>query len=208
MDIVDLGPGTLDPKTNALLVQAKGIPQGEDGDAPDYGPVAYMTGLGDFAVPWPADENGKAQGAVEQLDGGIAVLLGARDTRTAKTVGNAKPGDRIVASTGPEQAAQLQLKEAKRQAVLLTKDSAGNTVAFVLDGKNDKVQIAAFGAIFEISNDGISLATSGGAKILMQGDTIYLLGKVVVGGMTPTLPVLAGASGPAGIATPGVFVGS
>lgn len=212
MDLVDLGPGKLDPKTNALLLQAKGIDH-SDGDAPDYGNVVNMGALGLTAIPYQADKTGKCQGIVEQLDGGISVCFGARDTRCAKIVGNGRPGDTIVHSTGPQQAAQLQLKEEKRQAVLLTKDTRGNTAAVMLDGKNDKYQVAAFGHMIEVSRDGISLATDGGAKILMQGDRIYFLATCVFGGMAPIGPVLWGPApvigGVGGLGTPafGVFIG-
>jgi hypothetical protein len=208
-ELVDAGAAKLDPKTGALLVQCKGSTLSTDGDAPDYGDAPVFAALGIVAMPYPADDNGGAQFIVANdvtgLDGAV---IGGRDTRTSKIVGNLKPGDTVVHSTGPKMAAQLQLKEDKRQAVLVSKDTRGQTMVAMLDGVNDKVQIAAFGGIIELSRENGIVLSHGGAGLQIKDGVISQTGTIVLGGRTPTLPVLAGASGPAGVATPGVFVGA
>ena len=208
-ELVDAGAAKLDPKTGALLVQCKAAPVSEEGDAPDYGDAPVFACLGVTSMPYPADENGGAQLVVaDDIPGVDGAVIGGRDTRSAKIVGNLKPGDTVVHSTGPKQAAQLQLKEGKRQAVLASKDTRGQTMVAMLDGVNDKVQIAAFGHIVEVSREnGICLvADGGGAGIQISGSIVSIFGTVVLGGRTPTAPVLAGS--PPGVPSPGVFVGS
>lgn len=205
-DLVDLGASRLAEDTNVPLLQAKGPPISDDGDAPDYGDVPVFSCLGVTALPYQATADGNAQGVVVKVDGFDGVLIGARDTRTAGIVGNLKPGDTAVHSTGPSQAAQLLLKEEKRQAVLMTKDSKKKSAVLLLDGKNDKVQIAAFGCLFEISREnGICLVGEHGkASIQIVGDTIVLRGKILLGGAAPTGAVMVmGPTGPMPI--PNVF---
>lgn len=205
MELVDLGASKRDPVTNAALVQCKGSGKDTD-DAPDYGNVPMFQCLGLTAFPYPADEKGGAQGILSEVEGLDGVIVGARDTRSAKVVGNGEPGDTILHATGPEQAAQVQLKEKKRQAVLVSKDSRGETMALVLDGKNDKVQIAAFGMMFEMSRDNGFVVTDGeGGTLQIKGGAIMLTGQIVLGGRVPSSPVLSGS--PPGVPTPGVFVG-
>lgn len=205
-----LGAATRDPATNSLLVQCKGAPLSEDpDDAEDFGQLPMCCALGVAAMPYPATELGAAEGVVESVPGVDGLVIGARDTRTAAITGNMKPGDTVVHSTGPEQAAQLQLKEAKKQAVLCTKGSDGRQVLVLLDGANDKLQIIAFGALIEMTSENGVVLTSetGGASIQLKGDTAIITAtNVILGGRTPVAPVLAGA--PPGAPAPGVFVGS
>lgn len=218
-DIVILGASHVNedgvPVVQALLPHNDTSDEGEP-----FGEVDLMTGLGDFALPWPKDETGHAEGVILRRCGNRdAVLIGARDTRTSKMVGNMKPGDRVLTSTGPNRAAQLQLKEEKRQVVAVTKDTEGKTVAVIVDGKNDKIQITGFGMMFEMSREhGISLVdNTGKATLLLKDGNIHVLGTVVLGGMVPN-PALAIMMGPktgspGGVASPpmiaakGVFIG-
>jgi hypothetical protein len=104
-----------------------------------------------------------------------------------------KPGDTVVHSTGPAQAAQLQLKEEKRQAVLATKDSRKQTVAIVLDGKNDHIQIAGFGAAVQLDKNGnISMFNASGAGIVIDGDNVTISGNLKLPGMLPGLCLMQG----------------
>jgi len=207
INLVKLGAAILDKLTGALLIQAKGGPVSETDDnaAPDYGNAPNFSALGLTAMPYPETEDGHAEGIVVEVPGLDGAIIGGRDTRTAKIVGNLKPGDTVVHSTGPEQAAQLQLKEKKRQAVLRTIGTNGKDVAIVLDGRNDKVQVIAFGQMFEMTPSGVSIVEKGGAAILMGGGVVRLLGTVVLGGSTPIAPVHSGF-GPSA-PSPGVFVG-
>ena len=116
------------------------------------GDLQVFQTLGVTSLPFPKDDSGFAEAVVLRNVGGRkGVYVGARDTRTAKVVGAMKPGDTVVHSTGPKQAAQLQLKEDKRQSVLLSKDKRGKHMAVTLDGENGKLQITARGAVWELS---------------------------------------------------------
>ena len=211
-DLVDIGASQL---TNGVpTVQCKGGTNGGS-DAVDYGQVPMFCTLGLTAMPYPATKDGNAQGIVDHdvpgLDG---ALLGARDTRTAKIVGNLKPGETCVHSTGPRQAAQLQLKEDQQIAALVTKDSSGKTVALNLDGMGDQVQLITPWAYIEVSKaNGIVITdNTGNCSILMKDGVGSLMGQWVFGGRTPIAPVaysLTPVVGTSGTTTPapGVFIG-
>jgi hypothetical protein len=158
------------------------------------GESAVYQALGVTSLPYPKDENGWAEAvALRNVGGRNAVYVGARDTRSAAIVGAMKPGDTVVHSTGPKQAAQLQLKEEKRQAVLYTKDTNNEGVAIVLDGKNNKIQIAGFGATIEIDKDGnISMIGKSGNGILIQESGVHIKGKLKVAGLLPGFAVMQG----------------
>lgn len=208
-EFCDVGASRLDKSTGALLVQCKSAPVAEDGTAPDYGAAPYFCGLGEVAIPWPADDDGSAEAIIAtDVPGMDGAVVGMRDVRIADIVGNMEPGDKASFSVGPQKSAMSLYRERKRQVLHRTKDSRGKDVVILMDGTNDKVQIAAFGLAFEMSREQGFVMSDGGATIQVKGGVIALTGTVVLGGRNPTLPVLAGASGPAGVATPGVFVGS
>jgi hypothetical protein len=98
-----------------------------------------------------------------------------------------EPGDTVLHSTGPNQAAQLQLKERKRQAALVTKTKSGKTMAQILDGDLEKAQlIHPTGAIFEMDEKGdISLLNASGCGFLIQGEHIHAVGTMVAGNGPP-----------------------
>ena len=210
-DVCELGAARLDDETGALFVQCKGAPVSEDGTAPDFGETPMMCALGLTALPYQATEEGSAEGIVaDDVPGMDGAVVAARDIRTAKVIGNGEGGDTFLHSTGPEQASQVMLKEKKRQAVLRTKDTRGKDMVVVLDGKNDKVQIAALGAIIEITRENGTVLTSetGGASIQLKGDLAIITGTVVLGGRKPVAPVHSGVgAGATSIPTPGVFIG-
>ncbi len=193
-DIVLLGASSLDEETGAVRWQANVPIHDDTEDIENLGEIDAVQALGVASRPYPKDEAGFAEGILLRGCGGrSAVCVAARDTRTARIVGNLEPGDTAVHSTGPNQAAQLLLKEQKKQAVLLSKDSRDNAMVLVLDGKNDKVQIAARGAIFEINASGdVSIASSGGAAILLQGQDIHILGTLHLPGMSPGMALMQG----------------
>ncbi len=148
------------------------------------------------------------------VGGADAVIIGARDTRTAKIAGNLKPGDTVVHSTGPKQAAQLQLKEDKRQAMLVTKGSDGKQAMLLLDGKNDKVTIAAFGFVIDISKSSgtMSLMSPNGQNGIVISDSgTRIMGQIVhnLGGPLSLAAGTAANIGAVGLVpVPGVFVGT
>jgi hypothetical protein len=218
LDIGILGASKVGP-TGSPVWQPQVPLSDDEQDLEGFGECVPIQSLGISSMPWPKDENGYAEAVFARNCGGRdAVCLGARDTRSSKIVGNLKPGDTVVHCTGPSQAAQLQLKEEKRQAVLVTKTFDDETMAVVLDGKNGKFQIAASGAMFEIDKDGgITLTDSTGkAGIRVANGQVNVFGTVVLGGGTPNpaLKIMLGA-GPStgGIATipmfpaMGVFIG-
>lgn len=210
LEYCDMGAASLD-ENGVLLVQCKGAAVDADGTAaPDYGNSPFMCTLGLTAMPYPADAKGSAEGIVATGIGGLdGVLIAARDTRTAGIVGNLKPGDTVLHSTGPQQASQIQLKEEKRQTVVRTVDTRGKDVVFMHDGVADKTTLAGYGHIVEVSRDnGIVLTESGGAAIILKGGCAYIVGKVVLGGLTPFAPVHNGVgAGTTSIPSAGVFVG-
>jgi hypothetical protein len=185
------------------LVQAV-IPIGNDNDDVEpFGEIESFQCGGVFNLPWPKTKEGHAEGlAILNVGGRDAVLVGSRDVRTAKIVGKMKPGDTVICSTGPQMAAQLQLKEEKRQCVLATKDSKGETMMAILDGKNDEAQILACGNVFKMSRaDGIVLTDSTGKGIQIKDGTFRFLCEVMLPGIAPN-PAMRLMMGPA-IGSPG-----
>ena len=175
-------------KDGVPLVQAF-VPVGNaENDIEQFGEIESQQCLGVASLPWPKTKDGYAEGvAILNVGGRDAVLVGSRDIRTAKIVGKMKPGDTVIFSTGPNMAAQLQLKEEKRQAVLTTIDSKGETMMVFLDGKNDECQVIAGGNVFKLSRkDGIVCADETGGGFHLKGGTFRFTCKSVM------LPGVAG----------------
>lgn len=201
-DLVDLGASKLDPKTNALLVQAKSGPCGKDeSDAPDLGDAPIMCALGVTAIPWPSNDNGRAQGVKIDVPGSNGVIVGGRDTRTAKVTAEMSPGESALHTTGPGFDARFFAKDQLAAIVV------GDDMAFSMDRKEKQVTISAFGCHFEISEANGILLMADGAMLQIKGGTISLVGQIVLGGRNPTTPILMGLSGPAGAPALGVFAG-
>ncbi len=203
IEIVKLGSSKLNDKTKSAQWQATNQVSSDPNDNEDFGEIDAFQGLGLTSMPWPADDDSYAEGAVIRNCGNRnGICIGARDTRSAKALGNVKAGDTILHSTGPNEAAQVQCKEDKRQVVIYTKDSSGKGVVVVVDGKNDQIQLVGFGMIIEMSKEnGIKLDGGGGASILIQGGDLYLNGAIHIAGIPPgttlcasTVPVV-GTSG-------------
>lgn len=223
LDIVTLDAPTLDPTTNLPTIRATVPLSAEQGttDVEEFGKVDSAQCLGITSLPYPADDAGHAEGVIARNVGNTdGVILGGRDSRCAAVVGKLKAGDTALHSTDPAASAQVQCK-ATRQAVMMTKDGDGNNMLLTLDGKNDKIQIAAFGAIVQITKDQIMLCEpSGKASIVMKDGCIALIGKVILGGLTATarlascpgstmvLPLGAPASPSIFVPAPNVYVGT
>ena len=190
----ELGAATV--KDGVLFARCKGGAVDESGGAPDFGDTPMCCALGVTAIPYPPTDEGAAEGLVDRTVPGFdAIITAARDTRTAKVIGNGKPGDVIVHSTGPQQAAQLQCKEEKRQLAALTKNASGKTIMLLLDGDGDgKIQITMAGAMFQIdgSSGDISLLNKAGAGILIQGGNVHVIGNPVLGAGNPPLCFMLG----------------
>jgi hypothetical protein len=138
-------------------------------------------------MPYPADDEGHAEAVcVKGVGGRDTAFVGARDTRSAKIAGNLKPGDTVIHSTGPQQAAQVQLKEDKRQVAMVTKDTNGKTMMVLLDGDANKFQIVLSGCIFEIDgNSKTATLKVGDDAILLGGGSCALDSSVILGGTGP-----------------------
>lgn len=214
LDIAVLGASHVN-KDGVPVVQASIGVKNETDDVEPFGDIDFLQTLGVSSLPWGAGPDGHAEGLVARGVGGRdGICIGARDTRTAGIVGKLKPGDTVVHTTGPQQAAQLQLKEEKRQAALVSEDTTGKTMMFMLDGKGDKIQLTAFGSIIEISRDGISIVSAG--DIVLSGKTVSIQGQVILGGATPnpamrvmTAPTASpgGAGALPMVPAPGIFIG-
>lgn len=171
------------------------VPVGDDtSDVESLGELDVFQSLGISSTACPKDDDGFVEciGA-RNVGGGPGVCLGARDTRNTTFLGNQSPGDTTVHATGPGAVAQCFLKNKKRQAGLATENSKGESMVFVLDGKNDKGQWACNGAMVEIDPDGdVSIVSKGGAAILIQGGDIYFRGQAHFPGIPPGMAIMVG----------------
>lgn len=180
LNIVTLGATQL-VKGVPVVQASSAITDGSE-DVESYGGIEMWLALGLSASPAPANDAGQAQGViVENVGGTNAACVGAIDRRNADIYGKLTPGDTVLHATGPEGVSQVMCKAAKRQVVLATKGSDEKQILVVLDGKNDKLQITAFGLMFEMSKaDGITLS-DGGAGIRIHDGTLQLFGNLVIG---------------------------
>lgn len=177
----------------ATSVNANGTPliqsQAPTDEAPE--PTDLFQGLGISAAPWLADENGVAEGVRVRAGGRSRILIGGRDTRTSKIIGALGPGDTVVHTTGPNMSAQLQLKETKRQAALLTKMPNGKTLAIMVDGVSGKIQIGGLNCAIDISESGLAIGAQG-AGLLFQGGKVFVLGELSIPGMRQGTALMSG----------------
>ena len=76
---------------------------------------------------------------------------------------------------------------------MVTRDSKGNNMAFLLDGKNDRAQLMALGATIDVDPNGdVSIVNAAGTSILIQGGDISLNGNVHLQGMQPGMTIMQG----------------
>jgi len=203
-EVVDAGFAKLDPETGELRINADAMLGATYDDTP------VMSQLGVTAMPYPATDDGNAQMLVlTNIAGSNGICVGGNDTRTAKIVGNLKPGDTVVHSTGPQQAAQLQLKEEKRQCALVTKDDRKKDFGLFLDGKSvtGTFTVPKGGTIHITQDQGqVLVDNTGKASIQLVDGMIILCGQIIMGGRTPVGSVAGiGPGGPE--ALKGVFYG-
>lgn len=184
MNICEAGACSIDKETGALLVQCNSAAVDEDGTAPGFGSIPMMQALGVTSMPYPADKDGHAELTVdEDVPGYTAVVTGGRDTRSAAIAGKLEPGDTVVHSTGPKQAAQLQLKEKTGIAGLLSKTlRAGKTMGLVLNGLKEAAQLFHAGGLIQIDKFGdIQIVNKEGSGILIKGKNVHVIGNAVLG---------------------------
>lgn len=181
-------------QTGAVLWQPNSPLTDSTSDVVSHGESQVFQSLGLSSMPWPKDESGYAEALIATGVPGLnAIVLGGRDTRSAAIVGRMKPGDTVLHSTGPNQAAQIQLKEEKRQAAILTEDVEGYTQLILLDGKAQKLQIVANGAAIEIDKSGgISIIDASGAGIIVKDGKTHITGDLIVGNGQNPLKLMVG----------------
>lgn len=185
-DVCQITTTELDPETKLPMIGAS-VPITGPEDVEAFGEVANYQALGVTSLPYAPTDEGAAEGVilrdVGNLDGAI---VGIRDSRCAAVVASMNPGDVVLHACDPEAKAQVRC-HANRQVALVTEGTDGNTMLQLLDGKNDKITISAFGGLIEMTPDGINIVAPGSkASILMNGDQITLLGKVQLGGNVPS----------------------
>jgi hypothetical protein len=192
LDVAQLGAASL---VNGVPVWQANVPVANDNDKVEpIGEIEAFQSLGITATPYAKDADGFVECIVARdVCGRTAVALGARDTRNTGFLGRQEGGDVTIHATGPKAVAQCFLKNKKRQSGLATENSKDETMVFVLDGKNDKMQWAGNGAIVEVDKKGdISLVNSSGSGIKIQGGKIYILGELSLPGMTPGMALVQG----------------
>jgi len=208
-NIVDLGSSKLDPTTGMVTAQCKGVEHAE-GEAEDYGDVNLAFALGFAAVPAPANENGTAQGVVlDDVPGQDAVCVGAVDSRTTQTYYELKQGETAVFSTGEGYDSRILFKDGL-VAIIVDDDKT-----IIIDRKNKKTQIVGHGCLWEQSEKNGTILTdeTGKSSIQLKDGKVILMGQVVIGGRTPTMPFAASLTPVVGVTgatatTSGVFWGT
>lgn len=209
-EIVDIGAASRDPKTNEILVQAKGSQVGESPeDAPALDAAPLFGALGLFAIPWRADGRGNAQGLKQEVPGHNGAVTNIRDARSAGVVEELSEGETAIGSTGPGFDSRVFLK--KQLAAIMV----GDDVALVLDRENQRNTLTAYGLHIEQSAANGIVLTTGGATVQIKDGVIILSGQIMLGGRSPIAQVMGcaapgvGVTGTvgAGVPIPGVFFG-
>ena len=195
LNLVTLGASKL--INGVPVVQAVSAITDDAADVEQYGEIDVVSQLGVSSCPAEADSKGQAQGVIcENVAGLKGMCVGGRDTRNASIYGNLRPGDTCVHSTGPKAVSQCLLKAEKRQAILATKDTSEQQILVILDGKNNKLQITAFGAMLELSKEsGWSCVDDTGKGWRLQGGTLQITAALHIAGMIPN-PAMALMMGP------------
>jgi len=216
LNLVTLGATKL--VNGVPVVTASSAITNEGEDVEPYGDIEMISQLGVSAVAAAADDAGQAQGiACEGVSGTNATCIGGIDRRNASIYGNLKPGDTCLHATGPKAVAMCLMKAEKRQAILATKGSDDTQILVVLDGKNDKIQITAFGAILELSKKGgWSCFDDTGKGWHLSDGTLHITAALHIGGLVPAPtklmmgPPTGSPGGPASVplvAVPGITIG-
>ena len=189
-DVCQINTSKLADDTKVPLIQATVPITGPD-DYESFGEVASYQALGITALPYAPTDDGHAEGIILRDVGNLnGAIIGARDSRCAGVVNTMQAGDAVLHSCDPKAKAQVRV-HANRQIALVTEGTDGKSMLQLLDGKNDKITITAFGGLIEMTPDGISIVAPGSkASILLNGDQISLLGKIQLGGNVPAQNVM------------------
>ncbi|MEE8425904.1 MAG: hypothetical protein V3S15_01375 [Woeseiaceae bacterium] len=175
----------------------------DDSDVEHFGELPVYGALGVSSMPWPKTQGGWCESLVARdVDGYDGVVIGARDRRSAVIYGALEQGDTAIHTTGPEQSAQVLLKEKGRSASIVARQADGKQIVLTLDADNKRLQILGMGNAIQLTEDGITLDAKSGGITIANG-TIQLRGGVVFGSGVGALPML---QPPAGVPIPGIFV--
>lgn len=203
LEISVLGSSVL---KNGVAKWQSNVPVGNDNDdVTPHGEIQVFQSLGVSSLPFPKTDAGKCEAVTARdVSGRTVIALGGRDTRNADFLGKMSPGDTSIHATGEGAVAQAFFKNEKRSAGLATEDSASETMTILLDGKNDKLQIAARGATIQIDELGdISILNSAGHGFLIQDNGVHVKGTFHLPGIPPgfglgLVPIPAGSPPGAG----------
>ncbi len=157
---------------------------GVDKETAFWGPDGFIS------MPSEPTEKGSAMCFYIQ-DGNTKRVLGIRDNRNNVKVGELKPGDRAIVSSG---AARLFLKNEDDQIVMYTETEGGDSMLMRLDGSKGVALLQVGGSYIEISDDAVRIGAAGGACMV----TISAAGLAVDGAHV----ALNTASGNLGVLSP------
>lgn len=185
-DICRINTSKLDAENKVPVVQAT-VPITNDDDYESFGEVAVFQSLGVTSLPFAPTPQGAAEGVILRDVGNLnGAIVGTRDGRCANVVANMQPGDAVLHSCDPQAKAQVRV-HANRQIALATEGTDGKTMLVMVDGKNDKITITAFGGIIEMTKDGINVVSPGSkSSMLLNGEQVRVFGNVQIGGQVPS----------------------
>lgn len=208
-DIATLSTGELNADGGLATVQATIPLTDATEDVEHFGNVGLYGALGVTSLPAPATSDGRAEGVVLRNVGNAdGVVIAARDERAAATVGELAPGETALHSTGEGFESRVFCKD---QLVAII---VGSDVVVTIDRKEQKINIAGFGHVFEMSEgQGIILQEAGGAALILKDGKAVLKGAPVLLGDGPLLDkaapplnaVAIGVAGPANLVATSVL---
>jgi hypothetical protein len=195
IELVALGSSFIDEQTGETRWQAS-----QSADDRRQIPDAVVFGsLGVSSQPYgPTNTDDFCEGILlTQIGGYMGYVIGARDARSTRAIGNLSPGDTCLHATGPKSHAKVLLKEKKSVAAVMTTDKRGKNMVISLEGEDERLTIAALGYAIQITRDGgIAMSSRNGQHgITISDQGVHVRGNVVLGGSVP-LPGMALMMGP------------
>lgn len=147
--------------------------------------------LGVTSMPYPKDDTGYAEAYVDTTRGNVIAM---RDTRVASIVGQMDPGDTVIHSTGPNQAARIFLKEDSGTVAIMGKNN-GADFGLILDGATGKIQtVSADGSVSEAGGASQTIAAGGKAWITVNEDGVQIVGGKITLGVSGQYVVINSAT--------------